>query len=116
SQATEFRQMTQALVVFRDNGRAMRAMDSETEAARRSEAEANALRQTLQSDIQRVVAAASDGDFSARIEHDFGRAELDALAGSVNALVETVDRGIGETGAVLNALAADDLSARMTGH
>jgi methyl-accepting chemotaxis protein len=115
SQATEFRQMTTALVVFRDNGRAMRDMDLQTEAARRREAEDNARRQTLQADIQRVVAAASDGDFSARIERDFGRADLDALAGSVNALVETVDRGIGETGAVLNALAADDLSARMKG-
>ena len=115
SQALELRQMIAALNVFRDNGLAMRAMNAKSEAARRSEAEANALRQSLQNEIERVVAAASEGDFSARIEREFGREELDTVARAVNALVATVDRGLDETGAVLNALAADDLSVRMLG-
>src|SRR5690606_15415928 len=41
--------------------------------------------------------------------------ELNALAGSVNNLVETVDRGLGETGEVLAALADTDLTQRMEG-
>ena len=42
-------------------------------------------------------------------------AELNALAASVNNLVETVDRGLGETGEVLSALADTDLTQRMEG-
>src|SRR5690606_35908482 len=113
SRATEFRQMTDALAVFRDNGLAMRAMDRQSAEARRSEAESNRLRQALQADIGRVVVAASDGDFSARIGRRFDTDEFDALAGAVDALMDTVDRGLGETGSVLNALAADDLSLRV---
>src|SRR5690606_35159212 len=45
----------------------------------------------------------------------FPDAELNALAGSVNNLVETVDRGLGETGEVLAALADTDLTKRMDG-
>src|SRR5690606_38524998 len=104
-----------ALTVFRDNGLAMRAMDRQSAEARRSEAESNRLRQALQADIGRVVAAASDGDFSARIGRRFDTDEFDTLAGAVDALMDTVDRGLGETGSVLNALAADDVSPRVEG-
>ena len=51
----------------------------------------------------------------ARVETEFPDAELNALAQSVNDLVETVDRGIGETGEVLSALAETDLTQRVTG-
>src|SRR5690606_21971598 len=46
----------------------------------------------------------------------FPDAELNSLASSINNLVDTVDRGLGETGTVLAALAKTDLTKRMEGH
>jgi methyl-accepting chemotaxis protein len=40
---------------------------------------------------------------------------LNSLAGSINALVESVDQGLSDTGVVLAAMAKADLSRRMTG-
>jgi methyl-accepting chemotaxis protein len=62
-----------------------------------------------------VVDAAVRGDFSKRVPASFPDAELNSLAHSVNNLVETVDRGLGETGEVLSALAHTDLTRRVTG-
>src|SRR5690606_29214444 len=42
-------------------------------------------------------------------------AELNAIAASINNLVATVERGIGETGSVLAALAETDLTRRVEG-
>jgi methyl-accepting chemotaxis protein len=47
---------------------------------------------------------------------EFPDDELNTLARSVNGLVETVDRGLGETGSVLAALANTDLTHRMQGN
>ena len=45
-----------------------------------------------------------------RVDAEFPDAELNALAHGVNELVETVDRGMSETGEVLAALAHTDLT------
>jgi hypothetical protein len=50
-----------------------------------------------------------------RVAATFPDAELNGLARSVNSLVETVDRGLGETGSVLAALAEADLTRRVKG-
>jgi methyl-accepting chemotaxis protein len=49
------------------------------------------------------------------VRSDFGDPELNSLAQSVNNLVETVDRGVSETGTVLASLAKADLTHRMNG-
>ena len=108
--------MARAVEVFRENGLRVSQM-TEAEAARiLSEQES---RQQMMTDLQRsfghVVDAAISGDFSRRVEADFPDDELNALARSVNGLVETVDRGVGETGVVLSALANTDLTHRMEG-
>ncbi|WP_449394065.1 methyl-accepting chemotaxis protein [Devosia riboflavina] len=108
--------MARAVEVFRENGLRVSQM-TEAEAARiLSEQES---RQQMMTDLQRsfghVVDAAIAGDFSRRVEADFPDDELNALARSVNGLVETVDRGVGETGVVLSALANTDLTHRMEG-
>ncbi len=69
----------------------------------------------LQSAFGVVVDAAAVGDFSKRVNADFPDEELNNLAFGVNSLVETVDRGISETGDVLSALANADLTRRMEG-
>ena len=48
----------------------------------------------LQAAFGEVVDAAIAGDFSKRVHAQFPDRELNSLAGSVNNLVETVDRGI----------------------
>ena len=69
----------------------------------------------LNTDLGKVVGAAIMGDFTKRVRSDFGDPELNSLAQSVNNLVETVDRGVSETGTVLASLAKADLTHRMNG-
>lgn len=114
-QRHEVGQMIDALAVFRDNGRAMRDMDAEKQAVAARDAEEHRVRGQLQGEIQSVVSAAVAGDFSVRIESRYEDPELSNFALSVNTLMETVDRGLSETGDVLAAMADADLSQRVNG-
>ena len=69
----------------------------------------------LQDAFGAAVGAARAGDLSARVAANFPDAEINNLAGSVNALLETVDGAVRETGDMLAALAAADLTQRMAG-
>jgi methyl-accepting chemotaxis protein len=114
-QRHEIGQMVDALTVFRDNGRAMRAMDAEKAEAAAREAHEHRMRADLQANVREVVSAAVSGDFSRRIDARYDDPELASFARSVNLVMETVDRGLSETGAVLSAMAAADLSMRVEG-
>ncbi|MEJ2459961.1 MAG: methyl-accepting chemotaxis protein, partial [Novosphingobium sp.] len=116
ARADEIGEMARTVEVFRENAIKVRDM-TEEEAARleRTRDERAKMMQDLQRAFGEVVDAAIAGDFSRRVETEFPDAELNALARSVNDLVETVDRGIGETGEVLAALADTDLTQRVTG-
>ncbi len=59
--------------------------------------------------------AAVAGDFSRHVTTEFPDQELIALSESINNRVETGERGRGETGTVLSALAHTDLTYRVTG-
>ncbi|WP_323015049.1 methyl-accepting chemotaxis protein [Devosia sp.] len=108
--------MARAVEVFRENARRIAHM-TEAEAAQvlASQAERARMMESLQRAFGDVVDAAIAGDFSRRVNAEFPDAELNALAGSVNTLVETVDRGLSETGDVLAALAETDLTRRVGG-
>jgi len=108
--------MARAVEVFRENGKKVSEM-TEAEAARiiRDQEARNRMMSELQSAFGAVVDAAVEGDFSRRVETEFPDPELNALAGSVNSLVETVDTGLTETGRVLTALANTDLTQRVEG-
>ena len=112
----EIGEMARAVEIFRQNGLKMSEMTEEERAAsvRRRE-ERTDMMVALQAAFGEVVDAAIAGDFSKRVHAQFPDEELNSLATSVNSLVETVDRGIGETGTVLGALANTDLTKRMTG-
>jgi methyl-accepting chemotaxis protein len=114
-QRNELGLMARALEVFRTNGQAVRAMDAEKAVSAQAEAERRAINDELLAEVQALVAAAVDGDFSQRITRNFGLPELDGFVASVNELVATVDRGLGETGHVLEAFARADLTERMSG-
>ena len=108
--------MARAVEVFRENGQKVAAM-TEAEAARiiADEQARRAMMGDLQVAFGNVVDAAIAGDFSQRVEASFADAELNGLAGSVNDLVSTVDRGLRETAGVLGALANTDLTTRVMG-
>lgn len=112
----EIGDMARSVEVFRENGLKVSQM-TEAEAARII-ADQKA-RQQMMSELQgafgEVVDAAIAGNFSRRVEAQFPDPELNGLAGSVNSLVATVDRGLDETGRVLTALANTDLTMRMEG-
>ena len=112
----EVGEMARAVEVFRENGLKMSDMTEEERAASlRRRAERTDMMVALQAAFGEVVDAAIAGDFSKRVHAQFPDQELNSLATSVNNLVETVDRGIGETGTVLGALANTDLTQRMQG-
>ena len=116
-QGNEVGEMARAVEVFRENGLKV-AQLTEAEAAQvlASQAERARMMESLQRAFGNVVDAAISGDFSRRVEAEFPDAELNTLARSVNSLVETVDRGIGETGEVLAALADTNLTRRVRGN
>nr|WP_295885606.1 methyl-accepting chemotaxis protein [uncultured Devosia sp.] len=108
--------MARAVEVFRENGQKVAQM-TEAEAAQvlANQAERARMMESLQRAFGDVVDAAIAGDFTKRVEAEFADAELNTLARSVNSLVETVDRGLGETGEVLSALADTNLTRRVRG-
>ncbi len=104
----EIGEMARALEVFRTNEEQMRAMEAQ-------EAALHAQSKDLQTSISGIVAAAAAGDFSKRIGKTYDDADLQRFAGSVNELVENVDRGITEVRRVIAALADADLTHEMEG-
>ncbi len=114
-QRHELGQMAAALEVFRTNGLAVRANDAERAAQAAADAARAERREMLQVEVERVVAAALAGDFSARIAEAGVDVELQGFVRSLNSVMETVERGVGESSAVLDALADADLSQRIEG-
>jgi methyl-accepting chemotaxis protein len=108
--------MARTVEVFREN--AIKVQDMSQAEAVRIVADEEARRKMmgeLQQAFGNVVDSAIAGDFSKRVDTEFPDAELNALAGSVNALVDTVDRGLEETGQVLASLAETNLTHRVNG-
>jgi methyl-accepting chemotaxis protein len=108
--------MARAVEVFRDNGLRVSQM-TEAEAARiiADQASRQQMMSELQSAFGQVVDAAVAGDFTRQVTVEFPDPELNGLAGSVNNLVSTFNRGVSEIGSVLGALANTDLTQRMEG-
>jgi methyl-accepting chemotaxis protein len=105
----ELGDMARALIVFRDNGLRVRRLDEEKARERQ------AMMDKLRDAFGVVVDGAVDGDFSRRVSERFPDAELNALGDGLNRLMETVEKGLGETGRVMGEVARGDLSARIGG-
>ena len=108
--------MARAVEVFRQNGLRVSQM-TEADAARIIADQDNRqkMMRELQSAFGVVVDAAVAGDFSKQVMVEFPDPELNALAGGVNNLVSTFNRGVTEIGQVLGAMADTDLTQRMEG-
>jgi methyl-accepting chemotaxis protein len=112
----EIGDMAKAVQVFKENALKVNEMtEGERLASIQRRTDRTKMMQELQVSFGEVVDAAIAGDFSRRVTAEFPDAELNALASSVNELVETVDRGLSETGTVLAALAHADLTRRVSG-
>src|SRR3569623_1437561 len=112
----EIGEMARTVEVFRENALKISSMtDEERAASERRRVERTTMMQALQQSFGQVVDAAVNGDFTKRVEAEFPDRELNVIAASINNLVETVDRGLGETGRVLSALAQTDLTHRVEG-
>jgi methyl-accepting chemotaxis protein len=107
--------MARSLGVFRDALAERSRLESEraAESGRRGE-RAQALAH-FQSKLSDVLDQAAAGDFTGRMAADAVDAEFREFAERVNGLLDTVDRGVAETGEVLSALAETDLTLRVTG-
>jgi methyl-accepting chemotaxis protein len=112
----ELGDMVRAVEVFRENSLKVRQM-TEADVLRvlADQERRRAMMADLQEAFGKVVGAAVAGDFSARVAAEFDDGELNGLAGTVNSLIETIGRSIGETGSVLAALAEADLTQRIEG-
>ncbi|CAN7505208.1 methyl-accepting chemotaxis protein [Devosia sp. LjRoot3] len=112
----EIGNMGRAVEIFRENARQIAALSAEeTERARALVTRAEVM-DRMATEVHTVVEAASRGDFTYRVSGNFGDEGLNAIASSLNGLVETVDRGLNESGEVLSALADANLNKRVEGH
>ncbi|MGG7517071.1 HAMP domain-containing methyl-accepting chemotaxis protein [Allorhizobium undicola] len=108
AQSNELGDMARAMEVFRDNAARVVAMNAQ-EIHMRTKCD------ELRDRLAEVVTAAVTGDFSRRIHADLEFADLNAFAASMNALVESIDTGLGETRRVVASLAEGDLTDSMQG-
>ncbi|MFK7744247.1 MAG: methyl-accepting chemotaxis protein [Roseobacter sp.] len=134
----EIGRMAKALEVFKANGKAaiesaerekaaeierqiadaqMKKQKEEQDEAARAQAESvrKQMITDLSASLGKVVSAASDGDFSQRVDANFSDQELSSLAANVNQLVESVDKGITVTGQSMQRVAEGDLTQLMQG-
>ncbi|MCZ4273951.1 methyl-accepting chemotaxis protein [Maritalea porphyrae] len=112
----EIGEMARAVEIFRENGLKIDQLSEEdTERQAQTREERAQMMQNLQTAFGKVVDAAGRGDFSNRVDMEFPDPELNTLGTSVNGLVDTVERGLRETGEVLAALAKTDLTQRVEG-
>ena len=112
---TEINALAKVLAVFREALKNRDLLAGEAEVSARQVAQRANAAAALNEEISDTVGAALQGDFSRRISGEYADRDLVSLAGSVNQLLETVDRSITETAEVLSALAKADLTKRMEG-
>jgi methyl-accepting chemotaxis protein len=113
--SNELGQIARALEIFGANGLALKA----EQLAKAEELASQRARQEeldrFQSALAHLAHAAARGDFRQRLPGDVALDELVPVAASINQLLHTIERGLAETSSVLAAVAAADLTQRVTG-
>ena len=107
--------MALAVEVFKNNAIKVRELDLAEQVRIGQTRERSQAMGALVESLGSVVNAASDGEFSKRIELTLRDEDLRGVMTGVNNLVATVDRGLTETGGVLAAMAQTDLTKRVRG-
>ncbi|SFA97625.1 methyl-accepting chemotaxis protein [Rhizobium sp. NFR07] len=104
----EIGDMAAAVEVFKRNGREVARMTG-------VEAGMKAKNDDLQTRMSAVVSAAAEGDFTRRIDKQWGVESLDRVARNIDQLVSSVDAGVSETRRVVRSLSDGDLTDSMRG-
>ncbi len=114
----EIGEMARAVDVFKTAGQENERLQREVEAGREDfERERKAQEQVLEEAIGQIVSAATAGDLTRRIEPDKLQGVMRTLGIGVNDLLSTVEKALGDLGAMLGALAHGDLTHRIAdGH
>ena len=115
SRRDEIGAMAGAVEVFRQNGIRIRSLSEEERAQASAAAAIAAEGDAMGVKLTEAVVAASHGDFTMRVPTTYSQDNLNQIAGIVNNLMDTVERGLGETGEVLSAVANTDLTRRVEG-
>lgn len=114
SAGDEVGRMARAVEVFRSNAVELRRVAAaQEEAEKRVQEERRAALDSLSDAFGSAVAAAVDGDFSARMDQRFDDQVLNDLAERMNALLSAMEIGFDELRDVSAGLADGDLSRRM---
>ncbi len=112
----ELGRMSSALDVFRRNAIAKTEMEEAAKVqAQKVEQDRKAMMADLQDAFGTVVAAANEGDFSARVHQQFNDTTLTTLKTGMNSLMETVDSGLESIASTVRSLANADFTARAHG-
>ncbi|AYC99475.1 methyl-accepting chemotaxis protein [Neorhizobium sp. NCHU2750] len=104
----EIGDMAAAVEVFKTNGLEVARMTS-------AEAGMKAKNDDLQARMASVVSAAAEGDFTRRIDKQWGVESLDRVGRNIDQLIASVDAGVSETRRVVRSLSDGDLTDSMRG-
>ncbi|HEY4202134.1 MAG TPA: methyl-accepting chemotaxis protein [Devosiaceae bacterium] len=107
--------MADAVGTFRENAIKIARLSDDDRRRTRELMDRASMIELLQNSVDSAVGAAAAGDFSRKVDTSVDDPSLAKLARNVNELIDTVGRGIDETGGVLAALARQDLTLRVQG-
>ena len=107
--------IAKATQIFKENSIRIHELAEAEKAEHAAAEERQQAMAALQLSIGEVVSSAAKGEFSKRIDAQFGDAELQELAQAVNGLLISVDGGVKETARVVRQMASGDLNHRMEG-
>ena len=106
----EIGEMARAVSVLRQSTEQVALLQEQERAASAARIRSADAMASVVSDVGEVVAAAAAGDFSARLEIDHGDEQMQKLVAGINEINAVVDNATTEFVAVLQALAAGDLT------
>jgi len=108
--------MADSVSVFRDNAIRVERMNEE-QASKDAEAEAKreAMIVELQESVGQVVTAASEGDFSRRVDESFDDDRLNSIARRLNRLTNAIGTAVSAVSHAVGAMADGDLTRRVEG-
>jgi methyl-accepting chemotaxis protein len=114
-QTDEIGAMADAVGTFRENAIKIARLSDDDRRRTQELMDRATMIEMLQSSVDTAVGAAAAGDFTKRVDVTVDDAALSKLARNVNDLIDTVGRGIDETGGVLASLARQNLTQRVEG-
>jgi len=107
--------MADAVGTFRENAIKIAQLSDDERQRAQQLMDRAAMVERLQNSVDGAVGAAAAGDFSKRVDIAVDDPALASMVRNVNGLIDTVGRGLGETGNVLAALARQNLTLRVEG-